>query len=212
MTIVALSDSHGNHRSIDLPVGEIAIHCGDCTRRSNNLEILDFIQWFSDLQFNYKILVAGNHDRFIQKRKEEFYEMLKNRNIIYLENRAIQIAGVNFFGSPYTMNYGGTGAFTYKDEHEANQLWNLIPENTDILITHGPPKGYRDYSKAEKRNTGCQVLLTRVLSVRPRYHIFGHIHESYGTEEDGGTSFVNASIVNGAEEAVNKPVQILLDY
>lgn len=211
MIIVALSDSHGNHNSVGLPEGEIVIHCGDFTRRSNYQEILDFIQWFSDLQFNYKILVAGNHDRFIQKRKVEFYEILKNRNIIYLENQAIQIAGFNFFGSPYTRNYGGIGAFTYSDDYEARQIWNLIPENTDVLITHGPPEGHRDYSKTENKNTGCPVLRTRVLLVKPRYHIFGHIHESYGTEEVGGIFFINASLVNGAEEPVNKPVVLMLD-
>lgn len=206
MIIVALSDTHGNHHAVDVPQGDIIIHCGDITRKSNTAEVTDFIRWFAGLNFQYKILVAGNHDRFIRKKKPEFLELARSHNITYLENTSIRINGYSIFGSPFSHNYGGLGAFTYFDTLGAERIWNLIPENINILVTHAPPRGFRDFSKTENNNAGCQVLRERVLSIKPRYHIFGHIHESYGTETHGNSVFINASLSNGSGEIVNKPV------
>lgn len=206
MIIVALSDTHGNHHAVDVPPGDIIIHCGDITRKSNPAEVTDFIRWFAGLNFQYKILVAGNHDRFIRKKKPEFLELAGSHNIAYLENTSIRINGYSIFGSPFSLNYGGIGAFTYFDTLGAERIWNLIPENINILVTHAPPRGFRDFSKTENNNAGCQVLRERVLSIKPRYHIFGHIHESYGIETHGNSVFINASLSNGSGEIVNKPV------
>jgi Icc-related predicted phosphoesterase len=206
MVIVALSDTHGNHHSVDVPPGDVIIHCGDITLKSNLSEVSDFIEWFAGLSFQYKILVAGNHDRFIRKKKPEFLELIKSHKISYLENSLIRINGFSIFGSPFSLNYGGLGAFTYHDTPEAERIWNLIPENTNILVTHAPPKGLRDFSKTFNKNAGCQVLRERVLSIKPRYHIFGHIHESYGIELHGDSVFINASLTNRSGEIINKPV------
>jgi Icc-related predicted phosphoesterase len=206
MIIVALSDTHGNHHSVEVPPGDIIIHCGDITQKSNLSEVTDFVKWFAGLDFQYKILVAGNHDRFIRKKKPEFLELIRGHNIDYLENRLIRINGFSIFGSPFSLNYGGIGAFTYYDMPEAKRIWNLIPDNIAILVTHAPPKGFRDFSRTENSNAGCQVLRERVLSIEPLYHIFGHIHESYGVEQHGNSVFINASLSNGSGEIVNKPV------
>jgi Icc-related predicted phosphoesterase len=208
MKIVALSDTHGNHLSVDIPEGDIIIHCGDFTRKSNYQEVMDFIQWYSELRFSHKILVAGNHDRFIEKRKQEFLEILNGRNIIYLENQSVQVDAYKLFGSPYTRIFGGIGSFTYSNEDEAREIWDIIPNGSDIIITHGPPEGFRDYSKTENKNTGCAVLLEHILKIKPAYHIFGHLHESYGIDSNEDTVFVNASLVNGAEEVINSPIVI----
>lgn len=208
MIIVALSDTHGNHRSVEVPPGDIVIHCGDITRKSNLSEVTDFVEWFAGLDFQHKILVAGNHDRFIRKKKPEFMELINRHKIEYLENTNIQINGYSIFGSPFSLNYGGIGAFTYFHEPDAKRIWNLIPEKIDILVTHTPPKGFMDYSSTEKINAGCHVLRDRVLSVKPRCHIFGHIHESYGIEKHNGSVFINASLSNGSGEIVNKPAVV----
>jgi len=208
MIIVALSDTHGNHRSVEVPPGDIVIHCGDITRKSNLSEVTDFVEWFAGLDFQHKILVAGNHDRFIRKKKPEFLELINGHKIQYLENTHIQINGYSIFGSPFSHNNGGIGAFTYFHDPEARRIWNLIPEKIDILVTHAPPKGFRDYSSTENINAGCQVLRDRVLTVKPRYHIFGHIHESYGIERHNGSIFINASLSNGSGEIINMPAVI----
>ncbi len=111
MVIVALSDTHGNHHSVDVPPGDIIIHCGDITLKSNLAEVKDFVLWFAGLNFKYKILVAGNHDRFIRKKKPEFLELINSHNIAYLENSLIRINGFSIFGSPFSLNYGGLGCF-----------------------------------------------------------------------------------------------------
>ena len=206
MIIVALSDTHGNHRAVEVPPGDVIIHCGDITRKSNLAEVTDFVNWFAGLDFQHKILVAGNHDRFIRKRKPEFFELIKKHNIEYLENDLVRINGYSIFGSPFSLNYGGLGAFTYYDSPDAERIWNQIPENINILVTHAPPRGFRDYSRTEKKNAGCQVLRERVLSIKPQYHVFGHIHESYGVEPNGSSVFINASLSNGSGEIINKPV------
>lgn len=211
MIIVALSDTHGNHRSVDVPAGDVIIHCGDITRKSNLSEVTDFIEWFAGLNFQHKILVAGNHDRFIRKKKQEFLELISSHKIDYLENRSIEVNGHLIFGSPFSLNYGGLGAFSYHDTPEARRIWSQIPENTDILVTHAPPRGFRDFIRTENRNAGCQVLRERVLSIRPRYHIFGHIHESYGIETDGDSVFINASLSNGSGEIINRPMVIEME-
>lgn len=206
MIIVALSDTHGNHHSVDIPPGDVIIHCGDITHKSNLSEVTDFIKWFGRLDFQHKILVAGNHDRFIEKRKPEFFELIDEYQIEYLENSLVRINGFAVFGSPFTLNYAGIGAFTYYDDPEARRIWRNIPEKVDILVTHAPPRGFRDFSIAENDNSGCKALREKVLSVKPRFHIFGHIHESYGIEHYEGLVFINASLTNGSEEIVNKPV------
>lgn len=206
MKFVCLSDTHGNHRTVNVPNGDVIIHCGDITHKSNHAEVSDFISWFAGLNFSHKILVAGNHDRFIRKRKQEFMELIASHNIDYLENTAIKINGHSIFGSPFTLNNACIGAFTYHGTPEAERIWSEIPDEVDILVTHAPPKGFRDFSKTENNNAGCQVLREKVLSVKPRYHIFGHIHESYGVETYGDSVFINASLANGSEEIVNNPV------
>jgi Icc-related predicted phosphoesterase len=210
MIIVALSDTHGNHRSVEVPPGDIIIHCGDITRKSNLSEVTDFVDWFAGLNFKYKILVAGNHDRFIRKKKAEFLELIRRHQIEYLENEVVQVDGYSIFGSPFTLNYGCLGAFTYSDLPEAERIWSLIPHNIDILVTHAPPKGFRDFSTTENQNAGCEVLRDKVLSIKPQYHIFGHIHESYGIEVHGDSVFVNVSLSNESGEIVNKPVVLEL--
>lgn len=206
MIFVALSDTHGNHHSVEIPPGDVIIHCGDITHKSNLPEITDFIKWFGGLNFQHKILVAGNHDRFIRKRKPEFFELINEHKIEYLENSLVQINGFSVFGSPFTLSYSGIGAFTYNDNPEAERIWSLIPDKIDILVTHAPPRGFRDFSMAENNNAGCNVLRDKVLSIKPRYHVFGHIHESYGIEPHGDSVFINASVTNASEEIVNKPV------
>lgn len=206
MKCVAISDTHGKHHSVFIPEGDVIIHCGDITRKSNLSEITDFIEWFGGLNFQYKILVAGNHDRFIGKRKPEFFELISANKISYLENTLVRVNGFTVFGSPYTLNYAGIGVFTYFDNPEAERIWSHIPEKVDILVTHAPPRGFRDFSRAENKNAGCQVLREKVLSVKPRFHVFGHIHESYGIEQYEDSVFINASVTNGSEEIVNNPV------
>jgi Icc-related predicted phosphoesterase len=210
MKITAISDTHGNHSQVEIPEGDIIVHCGDFAGKSNLDEVVDFCDWFTGLNFRHRILVAGNHDRYVKKRETEFLKIAADRNIIYLENRSVRIQNYNFYGSPYSKKFAPGSAFLYTDEPEARKLWNLIPKETDILITHGPPLGYGDYSTEEKKHAGCPFLLEKVKEIKPLLHIFGHIHTGFGIEIDGDTLFANASLADETWNIVNKPLVISL--
>ena len=89
------------------------------------------------------------------------------------------------------------------NEKEADQLWNMIPEDSDVVVTHGPPYGIQDLTTSN-HHAGCKSLLDRMLKIKPKLHIFGHIHEAYGTTEKDGVIFHNASAANFAYKITNK--------
>ena len=90
------------------------------------------------------------------------------------------------------------------EEDQLELLWETIPEDVDILITHGPPKSILDFSLHQRENCGSKSLLNKVLELRPKYHIFGHIHESRGTLTNY-TTFINCSQVNHRFQTAHKP-------
>ena len=151
-----------------------------------------------------KCMIAGNHDVSIHRKLMKRSD-IERRGIIYLEHESREINGLNIFGSPYTPNYSSThDAFTYK-RHKGQSLWQSIPDNTDILVTHGPPKTVLDLNldlERRKSNelvefTGCKALLNRVHEVKPKIHAFGHIHEQSGRKLiEGDVTFLNCCISN----------------
>ncbi|XP_050300876.1 UPF0046 protein T07D4.2 [Anthonomus grandis grandis] len=113
-------------------------------------------------------------------------------NCTYLEDSGIEICGVKIWGSPWQPEFGHW-AFNLKRGKECLSKWNLIPDDTDVLLTHSPPLGHGDLVCSGVR-AGCVELLTTVQKrVKPKYHIFGHIHEGYGVSSDGKIIFINAS-------------------
>jgi Icc-related predicted phosphoesterase len=112
--------------------------------------------------------------------------------------------GYNIFGSPYTPIFHNWAFMLSPEGLKAK--WKEIPDNTDILITHGPPKDVLDKC-ITGINAGCEFLREEVLNrVKPKYHIFGHIHETYGIEKIDDTTFINASNVNLAYKTANLPI------
>ena len=153
-------------------------------------EVLDFLEWFCDLDFRYKILVAGNHDLCLDG---EQIEGLPD-NCFYLCNSGVEIEGRNFWGIPYFISNELNG--------NTAQLIAKIPQKTDILITHRPPFGILDFD--ENHNFGCFDLLQSVSKIIPKYHLFGHVHTGYGIEKKQHTTFVNASLIK-KNRIINKP-------
>jgi Icc-related predicted phosphoesterase len=98
-------------------------------------------------------------------------------------------------------------AFNLQRGPALREKWALIPEGTDVLITHGPPFGILDWTARGER-VGCEDLLEAVRRVKPRLHVFGHIHEGYGEHEQDGTRFVNASICTEAYQPTNAPIVV----
>lgn len=210
MRIVCISDTHNHHRQIeqDLVDGDVIIHSGDMTSRGVEYEVVEFLQWFSNLkQYKHKILIAGNHDFLFDENKLIAREILSQfPNIIYLEDSFIKIDGVKFYGSPHQPTFFNW-AFNVERGEKIRRYWELIPNDVDILITHGPAYGYGDIVSSRIR-VGCVDLRDRILEIQPIYHICGHIHEGYGIYKTEGTTFINASMLDKNYEYTNKPILI----
>lgn len=206
MKLVFISDTHARHRDLTkLPPGQIIIHAGDFCHYGGEAGLLDFLAWYADLPYAYKILIAGNHDFKPAEEKETFKDQLPS-NIIYLEDGGVDIEGVNFWGSPVSPDLIGM-AFGKDRETGMEEHWKLIPTSTDILITHTPPQGILDVSRTG-RSLGCEYLRSRLKVIQPKVHVFGHIHASYGQLKLGETHFINATSVGSAAEPMHRPISL----
>ncbi len=191
--IVCLSDTHNCNEQIAVPDGDILIHAGDATNRGSIPEISAFNEWFGNLPHRYKIFVAGNHD-WLFETNNSYARSLLSSKIIYLQDSFVEIEGLKIYGSPWQPRFFDW-AFNLMRGEELAEKWKLIPNDTDILITHGPPHGILDEVPRQLwiENTGCEELRKKVEQIRPKAHIFGHIHCGYGQKEDFGVKFINAS-------------------
>ncbi len=204
MKIQAISDTHGMHDRIKIEKDiDFLIHCGDSTNYydlyRNEIEFNDFLNWFNKIDVKHKILIAGNHDAWSMRNYNK--ERVKECGIIYLEHEYANIEGLKIFGSPYTPQF--CNWYHMKDRSKLDRYWQVLEPNIDILITHGPPMGILDLSR-DRDNVleycGDRALLNHVLRVKPKYHLFGHIHDNQDCLNQGhlireGINFMNVSCV-----------------
>lgn len=207
MKIVCISDTHSQHHVMEIPFGDILIHAGDVSKRGSKEEVLDFLHWFSQQPHRYKICIAGNHDWFFEKHANQIQTYIPD-NIIYLNDTGIEIEGLNIWGSPIQPTFYNW-AFNRDRGESIKRHWDMIPQNIDVLITHGPPFGMLDQID-NGDHVGCKALLNKVNTVQPLYHIFGHIHEGYGINNAKNTTFINASLLTEKYVYKNKPIEINL--
>ena len=204
MKFVAISDTHDKHAGLSLPEGDVIIHAGDATMRGTEQQVRNFLQWFSGLDYRYKIFIAGNHDFLFERLPEEEVRKLIPENVIYLNDSGVEIEGIKIWGSPI-QPWFQDWAFNRQRGADIKKHWDLIPSGTDILITHGPPFGILD-RLILGMNVGCEELRDAVRRVNPSVHIFGHIHESYGELASGETRFINAAVLNEDYFLTNEPI------
>jgi Icc-related predicted phosphoesterase len=211
MVMTFLSDSHEKHHSFtnQLPGGDVIIHAGDITKYGYERTVVDFLSWYSKTPYQHKIFIAGNHDYFFEREQQSAKDLLaKYPSIIYLEESGIEIDGVKFWGSPYSPRFFDW-AFNEDRGKKIRDKWMKIPHDTNVLITHAPPHGVHDYEVAGHKHVGCWDLFDVVTGVvRPKYHIFGHIHEGFGMTTIGATTFINASLLNRNYDEVNSPITV----
>jgi len=182
MKIWHISDTHTYHDQLRIPEGiDMVIHSGDCSNPrdpyNNEPEVREFIDWYKNLPIKHKIYVPGNHDTSIEKKlvvRDDF----ENAGIIYLEDNIVIVDNLSIYGNPYTPQFGQWSFM--KDRVKLDRYWNqVMPAHVDILITHGPPKGILDKSYSRENVFECcgdKSLFNKVLQVKPKYHLFGHIH------------------------------------
>ena len=205
MQIDCVSDLHGFKP--ELSGGDILVIAGDLTARDTKEEYERFIFWLNELSYRCKIVIAGNHDGLIEKRK---VTITNDKNIHYLCDSGIEFEGIKIWGSPYTPTFEKWHFMRNRGE-DIKKHWDLIPFDIDILVTHGPPHDILDETRDEIR-AGCEDLRIAVQErVKPRIHCFGHIHECGGsiTEIDGIT-YVNCSYLDERYRPVNSPIRLVL--
>lgn len=203
MQITTISDTHGLHHQLQLPGGDLLIHAGDVCNRGSQEEAANFIDWFEKQPYTYKIFIAGNHDFFFENFTQQEIQDILPKNIFYLNDTGIEIDGINIWGSPITPEFHNW-AFNRKRGEEINNHWQLIPNNTDILITHGPVFGILDKT-FHNLNVGCEELLKAVKNIQPKYHVFGHIHEAFGSLNEKETTYINTSSLDLFYKIRNTP-------
>jgi Icc-related predicted phosphoesterase len=221
MRITFISDTHTKHNQVtsSLPGGDVLIHAGDISSMGYRNEIQDFIKWFSGLEnYKHKIFIAGNHDWGFQTEPKATEHLLElNPGCEYLQDNLFLIGDetddyadmVKVWGSPWQPEFYNWAFNLPRQGWELGVHWNQIPEDTEILITHGPPFGHLDTVKSNPTfNTGCELLRERVDVVRPKIHVFGHIHTGYGYKFDGNTHFFNAAVLDEQYYFTQKPMTV----
>jgi len=196
MKILHLSDTHGFHKHIPWSRWDgidMVIHSGDCSNYKdvarNSLEVFGFLEWYMTLPIKYKIFVAGNHDTSIEKRLHN-KDCFSDRKIIYLEHEEVTINGLKIFGSPYTPTFGDWSFM--KSRETINRVWDVMPTDIDILVTHGPAKGVRDLTEERDgslKQCGDSALMKWIAKNPPKAHLFGHIHDMDGIKNQGTSRY-----------------------
>jgi Icc-related predicted phosphoesterase len=204
MKIILISDTHGLHDQLQLPEGDMLIHAGDVSMRGDEHEILAFLDWFGGLNYKYKIFISGNHDFFFERKTPAYIKSLIPENVIYLNDSHVMIEGIKIWGSPI-QPWFHDWAFNRKRGEEIQKHWDLIPDDADIVVTHGPVFGILDTLNTGVP-VGCEDLLPVIQRIKPKIHLCGHIHEAYGMVERDGTIYINASVLNLRYQMANQPV------
>lgn len=220
MKFTVISDTHNQHDHIKVSDADMIIHAGDCTSTGTTRQIREFCEWYGSLPHKYKILVAGNHDWGFEKDRKKHQKICEDNGIIYLQDDGVEIEGIKIWGSPQTPEFCDWAFNCWRNEKEyawdrqqgnygkgydcITKYWDMIPDDTDIIVTHGPPYDVLDKCP---NPVGCEELRRRVVDIEPKFHIFGHIHEGRGhvihdyvdpelTYLD--TMFINAAVLTGS--------------
>lgn len=231
MKIVAISDTHTQHKLLTIPECDVLVHAGDSTFTGDFFEVRDFVWWLKDQPARHKVVIAGNHEETFDSTHEKYdaarRDMLAKVNddsIIYLENSAVEIDGIKFYGTPwtpwfYSWGFNGIEGADAPFRIGANgnrmleEVYGEIPNDTNVLICHGPPYGILDYAYDGRQGS---VTMRKVLESQRlldlKLYLCGHIHESRGHEVGcGGVNFCNVSSLGRDYKTAFPPVVIELD-
>jgi Icc-related predicted phosphoesterase len=202
MKIACIADMHG-HLPETIPECDVIVIAGDICPATGNHEYeaqmawlkSDFWHWVNSVIPGHVevVVVAGNHDWCFEVSWEPA-QFLDKMGLTYLQDSGFNYGGLSFYGHPWTPAFCG---WAFNSGTEALKRHNdRIPEGTDVLVTHGPPTRILDKPGGSHEHCGCKYLAGRIFEVKPKLHVFGHIHGSYGTQVMGTTRYVNASYVD----------------
>jgi Icc-related predicted phosphoesterase len=198
LKIHVISDTHTMHEALKLPGGDMLIHAGDMSFKGTIKEVLPFLEWFGAQPYSHLILIPGNHDFGFEQYFGVLEDECKRRNIHLLNDSGIEIEGIKIWGSPITPFFNNW-AFNRQRGEDIKAHWKLIPTDTEILVTHGPPYGILDQTNSlfrESENVGCSDLLHKIARTQVKLHVFGHIHEQSGHMYKDNVLYVNATCLD----------------
>lgn len=226
LKVTTISDTHNKINQKIFEPCDVLIHAGDATMVGDLKEFDVFIKWMKKQPANYKIFVAGNHDKKLDNTpwKDEIIKKLEDGGITYLCNSSVIIEGVKFYGSPYTPTFFNW-AFMRDAGNDIEKEWKKMQIDSDVVITHGP--SYKILDKCPSRpildcngypvldsytlqplrtdpHVGCKSLKNMIDIVKPAVHVFGHIHESAGAEYVDGILMINACLIDGRYFSLKK--------
>ena len=194
---VAISDTHGCHRQLNLPAGDVLLHAGDVCNKGDREQANDFFTWLQEQPFEHKVIIWGNHDFDLQS-NECLFPKSTPPGVLCLNETETTIEGIRIFGVP-------------TDAVKSGENWSLVPNDIDILLTHRPARNTLDRSRL-RGHQGSRGLQREFARIRPRIHVFGHIHRSYGTIANEHGMSLNASLWRSKDQClVNEPVVFELE-
>lgn len=200
MKLEIISDTHGKHELLTLKGADVLIHCGDFSHGGRQ-EIMSFLTWLSKQEHEHKILIAGNHDTWLEEmsKMEELKEDFRNfvfrtYGVIYLNEDSVTIDGIHFYGSPYSVQYYNWSFM--ESEEMLYERYKNIPDDTQVLLTHTPVKNILDKTSSDE-HAGSEALKERITQLKAlQLHCCGHIHQSYGMESIDNVIYINAAVDN----------------
>lgn len=213
MRIAMISDTHGRHADLDVPECDLLIHAGDMSMAGTSGQVARFLSWFAEQPAAHKVAIPGNHD-FACEEAERWRGIFAGVGCHILVGDAMEIEGCKLWGSPWTPWFSDW-AFNFprrNGDAQAVRHWSEIPDDTEILITHGPPRGIMDkVNRVPCPRVGCPHLMERIKQLdRLKIHVFGHIHERRGIAEGGTVTYVNASTLDLKYREVRPPIVLEL--
>lgn len=211
MTLLHISDTHTLHEQIPntvLALADVIVHSGDTTHgfddrknmetEHNKKKFIEFLEWFSSTtkKETRKILSPGNHDLFIARKTKEARKLCESYGVELLIEESTEVGGKLLYASPYVPTFGEW--VFMKSRGNIHKAWQKIPEDVEILVTHGPPKGILDLAidkeTSRVKQVGCSSLTNKVNNLKKlRLHLFGHVHDNLGCLNQG--VFVRAGVI-----------------
>lgn len=212
LKIVAISDTHEKHEELIIPECDILIHSGDCTNKGSLMVLYEFCEWFEKQPAKHKILIFGNHELGFSHgpKRQEALNIVKQAGLIYLENSEITIENYKIYGSPITPFFYGWEWNVHRGP-EIAKIWSKIPNDIDILITHGPPYEILDLIEDDfsgrDLHQGCQDLMNKINDLANlKFHVFGHLHFQGGNQIIlNNKTFINAAICDDRHRPIHLP-------
>jgi Icc-related predicted phosphoesterase len=219
MKICVISDTHCKWKNLVIPECDLLISAGDYSFKGESWVVKDFHKWLNKQPAKHIISVQGNHEKWVESNFQLAKEIAEQAcpGVHFIDEGLVEIDGVKIWCSAISSWFCNWAWNRYPGE-ELQKHWDKIPNDgsIDIVVTHGPCYGILDgvvkyntkICEYELEHCGDKQLLDKILEVKPKFHICGHIHEGFGIHEQDGIQFINASICDEHYKPIN-PVTII---